>query len=188
MLALLIEDVTLLHGDPISLHVRFRGGQTTSLTLPRPRPPPRATRVSSEVIAQLDRLLEHGSDREAAAHLNALGYRTWRGQRFTTKKVTTLRERAGLESRFERLRAQGFLSAQEIARALGVCVTQAYILGRKGILPRQHYGRGQRCLFAPLNGARYVRGHGGRYRSTQPRLIPAGEASRCSALSGGDSC
>lgn len=177
MLGMLIEDVTLVHGDPISIHVRFRGGKTTSISLPRPRPPPRAILVPPEVIQALDRLLERVPDREAAAGLNALGYHNWLGQRFTTKRVTVLRQRAGLQSRFERLRAQGFLSAREIARELGVCVTEAYILGRKGVLPQQHYGRGHRCLFAPLNGAVLMRGLGGRYRSTQPRLVPAGRSS-----------
>ena len=176
MLALLIEDVTLVHGDPISLHVRFRGGQTTSLSLPRPRPPPRVTLVSPQVIQQLDCLLERMSDREAATRLNALGYRSWLGEPFNAKRVAQLRMRAGLKNRFERLRAQGFLSARELARQLGVCTEQAYILGRKGVLHQERYGRGHRCLFAPLNGAVFVRGHGSRYHSTQPRLVPAGES------------
>lgn len=177
MLGLLIEDVTLVHGDPVTLHIRFRGGQTRSLNIPRPRPPLRASRVSPEVIQELDQLLENCSDREAAARLNALGYRTWLGQPFTTKRVTVLRQQAGLKTRFERLRAQGFLTAREIARELGVCITQVYILGCSGILPQQRYGHGHRCLFAPLNGAVFVRGRGGRYRPTQPRLITAGESS-----------
>jgi DNA invertase Pin-like site-specific DNA recombinase len=177
MLGLLIEDVTLVYGDPMPLHVRFRGGHTASLSIPRPRPPPRASRVPPEVIRALDQLLESCSDREAARRLNALGFHTWLGQPFTTKRVTGLRQQAGLKTRFERLRAQGFLTAREIARELGVCLTQVYILGCRGILPQQRYGHGHRCLFAPLNGAVFVRGHGGRNRSTQPRLIPAGEPS-----------
>ena len=177
MLGLLIEDVTLVDGDSIALHIRFRGGQTHSLHIPRPRPPLRASRVPPEVIRQLDQLLESCSDREAAAGLNALGYRTWLRQPFTTKRVTVLRQQTGLKTRFERLRAQGFLTAREIAGKLGVCITQAYILGCKGILPQQRYGHGHRCLFAPLNDLVFVRGRGGRFRPTQPRLIPAGKSS-----------
>jgi DNA invertase Pin-like site-specific DNA recombinase len=178
MLGLLIEDVTLVNNDPIAVHVRFRGGQTHSLTVPRPQPLPRATRVSSEAIQDLDRLLESYSDREAAKRLNTLGHRNWAGRPFTAKSVEVLRQRAGLKTRFERLRAQGFLTAREMAPELGVCIEEVYILGRKAILPRQRYGRGHRCLFAPLNGAVFVRGKGGRYRPTQPHLIPAGEHSR----------
>jgi hypothetical protein len=171
MLAFLIEDVTLTQAELITAQVRFRGGQLTSLTVPRPQPTPRACNVSPEVIRQLDELLENCSDREAATRLNALGHRTWLGEPFTAKKVVTLRERAGLKTRFERLRAQGFLSAREMARQIGTCIEKTYRLGRAGILPRQRYGKGHRCLFAPLNGAVYERGIGGRYRSTQPRLV-----------------
>jgi hypothetical protein len=89
-----------------------------------------------------------------------------------------VRERAGLKTRFERLRARGFLTAREIAQQIGVCVEHAYNLGRAGVLPVQHYGKGQRILFAPVNGAMFVRGHGGRYQPTQPRLMVANEHAR----------
>jgi hypothetical protein len=36
MAALLLEDVKLLRGEQITLHVRFRGGTATTLTVPRP--------------------------------------------------------------------------------------------------------------------------------------------------------
>jgi DNA invertase Pin-like site-specific DNA recombinase len=176
MLGLLIEDVTLIQGDPVTVHVRFRGGHMTSLSVPRPPAPPRASKVSPEVIRELDRLLENYPDSEAATRLNALGYRNWLGQPFTTHRVTTLRQRAGLKSRFERLRAQGFLTVREMARELDLCVEHTHRLAHAGVLPTQHYGKGQRYLFAPLNGAVFVRGHGGPYVSTQPRLIPAADS------------
>lgn len=37
MLRLLIEDVTLVKSEEVSIHVRFRGGRTTSLTVDKPR-------------------------------------------------------------------------------------------------------------------------------------------------------
>lgn len=177
ILGLLIEDVTLIHGDPTAVHVRFRGGRTTSLRVPRPQPPARASKVPTEVIRALDQLLESCPDREAAARLNALGYRNWLGKPFNAKRVSNLRLRAGLKSRFQRLRAQGFLTAREIAQQLGMCRENAYKLGREGVLPQRHYGRGHRCLFAPPNGAVFVRGSGGRYNSVRPRLIAADESS-----------
>jgi len=178
MLGLLIEDVTLVQGDPVTVHVRFRGGHMTSLSVPRPLAPPRASKVSPEVIRELDRLLEKYPDSEAATRLNALGYRNWLGQPFNRNRVTTLRQRAGLKSRFERLRAQGFLTTREMARELDLCVDHTRRLAHAGALPTQHYGKGQRYLFAPLNGAVFVRGHGGPYVSTQPRLIPPPDSPR----------
>jgi len=134
--------------------------------------------VSPEAIRELDRLLEHYPDSEAATRLNALGYRNWLDQAFTRNRVTTLRQRAGLKSRFERLRAQGFLTVREMARELDLCVEHTHRLAHAGVLPTQHHGKGQRYLFAPLNGAVFVRGHGGPYVSTQPRLIPAADSPR----------
>jgi DNA invertase Pin-like site-specific DNA recombinase len=178
MLGLLIEDVTLVQGDPVTVHVRFRGGHMTSLSVPRPLAPPRASKVSPEVIRELDRLLENYPDSEAATRLNALGYRNWLNQPFNRNRVTTLRQRAGLKSRFERLRARGFLTTREMARELDLRVEHTHRLAHAGVLPTQHYGKGQRYLFAPLNGAVFVRGHGGPSVSTQPRLIPPADSPR----------
>jgi hypothetical protein len=172
MVALLIEDVTLIKAERISMHVRFRGGQTTSLSVDRARPMALVRKTLPEVVQKLDQLLEACSDREASVQLNALGHRNWKGESFTPKRTAYVRRMYGLKSRFDRLRARGFLTGEEIARELGVCVSQVHLLGRAGILPRQLYGNEERCLYAPLNGAVLVRGRGGRYRAKRPVLIP----------------
>ena len=46
MLALLIEDVTLIKKREITVAVRFRGGATHPLTLPRPLKPTRVMTVT----------------------------------------------------------------------------------------------------------------------------------------------
>lgn len=188
MLGLLIEDVTLMQGDPTAVHVRFRGGHTTTLSVPRPQLPARASKVPPEVIQELDQLMEGCPDSEAAARLNTLGYRNWLGKPFNAKRVANLRLRAGIKTRFERLRARGFLTAREVAQQLGICIENAYKLGREGVLPQQHYGQGHRCLFAPLNGTVFVRGVGGRYKSVRPRLIAADNSSRVIKGCRGDQC
>jgi DNA invertase Pin-like site-specific DNA recombinase len=170
MLGLLVEDVTLIEGDPIAVQVRFRGGRTTSLTVPHPRPAARVCQVAPELIRELDQFLQSASDAEAAARLNTLGYRNWHGQPFTALGVTHLRQRAGLKTRFERLRAQGFLTAREIAAQLGIYVGYAYQLGRAGVLSTQHYGRGRRCLFAPPDGTLVIHGRSGAHHSRRLRL------------------
>ena len=38
MVALLIEDVTLVKAERVAIHVRFRGGRTTSLEIDKPKP------------------------------------------------------------------------------------------------------------------------------------------------------
>lgn len=173
MVALLIEDVTLNRVDDIAIHVRFRGGRSVSLNVERPKPIALVRKTRAEVVEKLDLLLDSCSDREASEQLNALGYRNWKGQPFTAKRARYVRIVYGLKSRYDRLRARGFLTAEEMAPQLGICAKQVYTLGRRGILPRECYGNDQRCLFAPLNGAKFLSGCGGRYRPRQPTLIPA---------------
>ena len=107
MVALLIEDVTLLKAEQIKIHVRFRGGQTTSLAVDLPKSMALVRKTPPEVVKALDRLLESHTDREAAAALNQMGYHNWQGHAFTAKKVALVRKTYGLKSRFERLRARG---------------------------------------------------------------------------------
>ncbi|MGA8054993.1 MAG: recombinase family protein [Burkholderiales bacterium] len=178
MVALLIEDVTLVRTQKIAVHVRFRGGQTTSLEVERPKPIALVRKTRPDVIQMLDQLLDTCSDREAAARLNALGYHNWKGETFTAKRVRYVRLVYGLKSGFDRLRARGFLTAEEMARQIGVCVSQVHILGRTGVLPRRKYGSDQRCLYQPLDGAVFAKGCGGRYRPRRPTLIPAPSATQ----------
>jgi len=178
MVALLIEDVTLVRTQKIAVHVRFRGGQTTSLEVERPKPIALVRKTRPDVILALDQLLDTCSDREAAARLNALGYHNWKGESFTAKRVRYVRLVYGLKSGFDRLRARGFLTAEEMARQIGVCVSQVHILGRTGVLPRSKYGSEQRCLYQPLDGAVLAKGCGGRYRPRRPTLIPAPSATQ----------
>ena len=107
MLALLIEDVTLLKENEVAVHVRFRGGQTASLSIPRSMPMAEVRKTRSAVIQKLDELLQHSSDQQAAQQLNALGFTNWKGDAFTTKRVSYVRRLYGLKSRFVRLRGAG---------------------------------------------------------------------------------
>ena len=107
MVALLIEDVTLVKADKIAIHVRFRGGKTTSLAIDKPKPIALIRKTLPEVVRTVDELLETCTDRQVAARLNELGYRNWRGQSFTAKKIIVIRMAYRLKSRFERLRGRG---------------------------------------------------------------------------------
>ena len=86
---LLIEDVTLNKSDQIHLHVRFRGGQTTSLTIPIPLNSWQARQTDPDTFAMLDRLLDDHTDAETAEQLNAAGRRTGTNKPFTAHIVST---------------------------------------------------------------------------------------------------
>lgn len=162
MVALLIEDVTLIKADRITMQVRFRGGRTTSLEVDKPKPIALIRKTLPEVVSKVDELLETCSDREVAQRLNEQGHRNWRGEAFTHKKVIVIRQAYHLKSRFERLRARGMLTAHELADQLGVCTTTIYQWGRAGLLHEHRYGNRHRCLYEPIGSATLTKGKGGR--------------------------
>ena len=172
MVALLIEDVTLTKGEDIVVQVRFRGGRTSALSVPRPVPIARIRKTRPEVVKAVDELLETCNDRQVAARLNEMGYTNWKRQPFTYTKVTVIRMAYSLRSRFERLRARGMLTGDELAKQLGVCTTTIHDWGRAGYLRRHLYGNNHRCLYEPLGNVRLVRGKAGR-KPTPPTFIAA---------------
>ena len=171
MLALLVEDVTLVKADRIALQVRFRGGQTTSLEIDKPKPIALIRKTPPEVVTRIDELLLSCTDQQVAEQLNTQGFKNWRGEPFTPKKVVVIRNAYHLKSRFERLRERGMLSARELAAQLGVCPTTVYQWGRDGLLREHRYGNEQRCLFEPVGNVTLVKGQGGRYSSTPPSFM-----------------
>jgi DNA invertase Pin-like site-specific DNA recombinase len=172
MVALLIEDITLLRAEDISINVRFRGGQLTRLNVPRPVPMAVIRKTKPEVIATLDRLLETHTDQQAADALNALGYRNWRQQPFTSKKVISVRCAYKLKGGANRLLDKGFVRAEVLAKRFGVSVTTIHEWGRQGLLRRQRYDNNVRCLYEPVDSLIIKKGKGGR-KPQRPELITA---------------
>ncbi|CAB3802989.1 recombinase family protein [Pararobbsia alpina] len=173
MLGLLIEDVTLIVGQQIDVHVRWRGGRTQSLSVARPRPMPQVRKTLPQVVSLIDEWLETSTDRQIAARLNELGHRNWRGESFTMKKVILIRQTYALKSRFERLRERGMLTGEEVAQQLGVSTTTIHQLGRQGVLNPHLYGNNCRCLYEPLGNVKLVKGAGSQYGGRPSRLVPA---------------
>ncbi len=118
----------------------------------------------------LDQLLNTCTDRQAAEELNKIGHKNWKGEPLTYKKVTLIRQTYGLKSRFERLREQGLLTGEEVAKKLGISTTTVHTLGRTGLLRRQLYGNNKRCLYELSDSELFTKGQGGR-RPKQPALI-----------------
>ncbi len=135
MIRLLVEDVTLDKTDVIHLHVRFKGGQTTSLTIPIPLRAWQAHQTAADTLALLDRLLNDHTDAEVADALNAAGHLTGHRQPFTSKVVLHLRRNHQLPSRHERLRSAGKLTITEMGDVLGVHPSTIKSWHRAGLLP-----------------------------------------------------
>jgi excisionase family DNA binding protein len=130
----------------------------------------RIRRTSPQVVQLIDELLETMSDQEVAVRLNELNHRNWLGEAFTMKKVTHVRIVCGLKSRSQRMRERGLLTAEEVARQLGISTTTVHHLVRTGLLTRHPYGT-RRCLYEPPGNVKLIKGVPSRAGSRPPRLI-----------------
>jgi hypothetical protein len=128
---LLIEDVTLVKGEETTIHVRFRGGATRTLTVPRSY---HQWDSSRKLVAEVDRLLDEHSEAEVAAILQDRGVRTYRGNPLTYHTVRYVREAYHLKSRSQRLHEAGFLSGVEMAQTMNVSEGTVKRWRRMGLL------------------------------------------------------
>ncbi len=120
MLALLIEDVTLKKERQISVAVRFRGGATTTLTLPRPLTPQQMRATHPDVRAQIDALLDEYTDAQVAHILNDRGLRTGAGDAFDRTSVQWVRYSAKLETLKDRLLKAGMVTGRQMCATLDI--------------------------------------------------------------------
>lgn len=120
MVRLLVEDVTLIKRNDVTAHVRFRGGTSTTLTLPIPMGYCRKRKTRPDLVKQLDALLDHHTDSEAARSLNTRGIRSGSGVAMTTARVAFIRTTYGLKSYRERLHDAGLLTVDELAQKFDV--------------------------------------------------------------------
>jgi hypothetical protein len=156
---LLIEDVTLNKTDQIHLHVRFRGGQTTCLTIPIPLDAWKARKTDPDTFAMLDRLLDDHTDGETAEQLNTAGRRTGMNKPFTAHIIVHLRRAHDLPSHHQRLQARGMLTIEQTAQRLGVHISTIKAWHRAGLLTSHKANDRNQRLFDPPD-------------PTDPRLRP----------------
>lgn len=117
---LIIEDVTLLKEKEITVNIRFKGGANRTIILSKPLCSWEQWKTDTEVIQEIDRLLEHHPDCEVVDILNQKGVKSGSGKPFSARIVARIRKDYGLKDRFSRLRDKGLLTREELARKLGV--------------------------------------------------------------------
>lgn len=123
MLALLIEDVTLTKQREMTAAVRFRGGTTTTFTVPRPLTAQQLRATHDDVRQQIDALLDEYTDAQAARILNERGLRTGAGDAFDTPRIQWVRYSAKIRSLKQRLLDAGMITGEHISARLGVSRT-----------------------------------------------------------------
>jgi DNA invertase Pin-like site-specific DNA recombinase len=149
LVRLLLDDVTLIRNDAITAHVRFKGGITKTLTMPRPLNAWEARKTPAEVVSQIDQLLDHYTYPQIAAMLNERGIRSGEGKPFTSRIVARIRRGYALLPRYDRLRKVGMLTVEEMAGLLGICPQSVKIWNRCGLIRGRAYNDKNDCLYEP---------------------------------------
>lgn len=139
MLRLLIDDVTLVKANEIAIHIRFRGGATQTLTVPRPLPAWKLRQLDPDLITEIDRLIDQHTDSEIAAILRERGVRTYEGTIPDRFLIARVRHDYHLKSRLDRLREAGLLTRYEMAKVLGVAISTIKSWRYKGWLQGVRY-------------------------------------------------
>jgi hypothetical protein len=134
MVRLLLEDVTLIRDKEITVHVRFKGGATRTLRLQLPLNAWKLRMTSSEVVAEVDRLLDELTFSKIASSLNVRGLHSGEGHPVCARYMARIQRCYRLRSRYDRLRAKGLLTLSEMAVALGISTDQVKIWHRHGLL------------------------------------------------------
>jgi DNA invertase Pin-like site-specific DNA recombinase len=149
LLAHVIEDATLVkHPEEgtTTIHVRFKGGKTETLTVQNPKSSAQQVKTPSQVIALVDRLLDEHTYPEIADRLNAQGFRPGgvvrlgrADPRYTALRVSYVAKTYGLRSRFDRLRDRGLLTKPEAAARLKISLDTLVRWATHGIINRYAY-------------------------------------------------
>jgi hypothetical protein len=134
MVRLLIEDVTVRKGEQVQLDVRFRGGMSKTLMLPRPLSYCESHKQNPAMVAEMDRLLDDYNYADVARILNEKGFKTGDGLPLTSPSVGSIRTAYKLKSRFDRLRERGMLTLFEMARWCGVSTNTIGHWRQKGVI------------------------------------------------------
>ena len=151
MARLLIEDVTLQRdGYSVTLFMRFKAGAILTRMVRLSRSGNKPTVIDSAIISRIDDLSEHHTAGEVATALNAAGsVHPTRGE-FDTNAVVYLLKRFGLPSRYQRLRARGYWSQEEVAEQFGVSVQTVQRWRKLGWIHAAYYNDQKEYLYEPF--------------------------------------
>jgi hypothetical protein len=158
MVRLIVEDVTLTKTDQVIAQVRFRGGTTNTLLLPRPSPAWKLRKTPTAVVAEIDRLLEAHTPAAIAEILNRQGMRSGEGQTFHRRLIQRIVKNYGLKSRHARLRERGLLTCEELAERFGISQATVKTWRQAGLLETRIYNDKNETLYCPPGDDAPVKG------------------------------
>ncbi|MFH0729176.1 MAG: recombinase zinc beta ribbon domain-containing protein, partial [Pseudomonadota bacterium] len=147
MIRFLIEDVTMMRGEDITLHVRFKGGAEKTLKLPLPLKGWQYNATDPKIVEIVDELLNDHTYSEIATILDNRGYQSGQGHRIDSRTIVGITHNYKLKTRYARLRVAGKLRVNEVASLLGVTVATARKWGKRGIIKTHPYNDRNGCLY-----------------------------------------
>jgi DNA invertase Pin-like site-specific DNA recombinase len=147
MIRLLIEDVTLIKDQELTIQVRFKGGATRTLVLAKPLSAPQLRKTDPEIVQEIDRLLEEGSDKQIAIELNGRELRTGTDEAFSARIIGKIRRAYNLKSRYERLRGKGLKTLREMAELMGVSTGTVKQWRNCELIKSHVYNDRRECLY-----------------------------------------
>jgi len=147
MIRFLIEDVTMIRGENITLHVRFKGGATKILKIPLPLKGWQYNLTDQKIVEIVDELLPDHTYSEIATILDKRGYKSGQGHRIDRNVVKGITHKYKLKTRFARLRATGKLTVDEVASLLGVTAATVRRWAKKDLIKTYPYNDRNGCLY-----------------------------------------
>lgn len=174
MARLLIEDVTLVKRDTLSLHVRFKGGATQTLSLPLPQSAWQKRTTPKQIVLKIDRLLDSHTEGQIAAILNDRDLTSGEGRAFNTLMIRHIRRNYSLKSRYQRLRDAGLLTLDEIAELLHVHPQTIKVWRNSGLLLAVAFNDKNECLYPQPGKNSPVKQQGTKLseRRVHPDILP----------------
>ena len=153
MLRLLVEDVTLIRDRKvIHIAIRWKGGATTELDRPVPPVASERFRTPADIVERIRALATEQTAKEIARTLNRRCLRAGRGNKFTCMSVKAIRRAYQIDSLYEHLRKQGWLTAKETAAQLEIHYQTAKNYAIAGVLEARRVNDKDEILFAPITG------------------------------------
>jgi hypothetical protein len=150
LIRLLITDVTLIKtGGGTTVHVRWRGGQDHSMTLPLPLNAWQERKTPQATIDLIDQLLDEHTYGEVAGILTQRGITSGEGRTFTAGRLRAHCDRYRLRSHYQRLRETGLLTLDEIAGELGAHPSSIKRWYRLGLITGRLADDRGTCLYHP---------------------------------------
>ena len=147
MIRFLIENVTMIRGENITLHVRFKGGATKTLKIPLPLKGWQYNLTDQKIVEIVDELLPDHTYSEIATIHDKRGYKSGQGHRIDRNVVKGITHKYKLKTRFARLRATGKLTVDEVASLLGVTAATVRRWAKKDLIKTYPYNDRNGCLY-----------------------------------------